>query len=223
MSSTINKDSRPETWMNKDEEKKNDGKVIQFDSEFEPIKDLLDVIKTEGAYDDMIAARGRYNTLEYHYDNIFNGDLSINSNTTRTDLYKSFLCRVQVELYRRKMNDPVFDIEPVNRAKSAYEQKTKASMVKSLHEWGSRVSGKEDVSRDIREDQLVLGDGVLTYIAQATDDKVSVPVTRKIRPDDCLFDQNSNDLHTDDPSERGYYFGFSEILSKQGVATEYGN
>lgn len=194
-----------------------------YQEEFDIIKEIITTLKNDGAYDNLRDFRTKKQVLKRHYNNIFDSNIGITSKTTRTDLFKSFLSRVTVELYKRKMSVPTFDVEPVNRAGDAYKEKRQASIVKALLEYFVRQGGYENILKESWEDQLAYGDRyMIPFIRNVKKSKKQYFGLRDVKSENLLIDPNCNSVQSENYLERAQYFGITAMYPEKNLVDRFG-
>lgn len=199
-----------------------DKKFLDYAEIDDAIGDIISLFTGHGAYDDMLQFRTDKEVLQPKLDNIYNADWKLTSKTKKTKILKSGVIRTEVDIFTRKMNIPVFDIEPVNRSKSAFEEKTKASITKALMEWFIRVTGYEDVTRESREDQAAYGDRYLRPGIREIDEKRSFPMVEDLRGESVMLDSNSTYVTSESVAKQAQYDGHTQMYSEQAIIARYG-
>ena len=197
---------------------------VNYRMENEAIKDFVTMLRHDGAYEGLVNFRTKKARLKRHYDNVFNADISLSSRTQKTELFKSFLTRIVVELYMRKMSIPNFDIEPVNRGTRAFEDKTKASVVDALLGWFMRVSGYENVSREAKESQIAFGDRYIRpFIRNVKGKKSSFPALEDIDGDDIMIDPTARNIKSESYVHRAQYVAVTKQYSQKALVSRFGD
>ena len=197
---------------------------VNYRMENDSIKNFVTMLRHDGAYEDLVNFRTKKARLKRHYNNVFNADISLSSKTQKTELFKSFLTRIVVELYMRKMSIPNFDIEPVNRSTRAFEDKTKASIVDSILEWFMRVAGYENVSREAKESQIAFGDRYIRpFIRNVKGKTSSFPALEDIDGDDIMIDPIARNIKSESYVHRAQYIAVTKQYSEKALVSRFGD
>lgn len=199
-------------------------KYNKYGENIEFIKKTLSLLTHDGGLDDLRSFRTKKMVLKRHFTNIFNSNILIDAQTVRTDLFKSFICRTIVELYKRKMTVPVFDIDSINKSNKAYKQKRNASMVKALLDYFIRESRYENILKESMEDMLAYGDRyLLPFLRKSKDGKRKFFGVRDIDGTNIILDPNSKNVQSESYIDRSQYFATTNIVPEKNLIDMYGD
>ena len=194
---------------------------VNYREKVEKIKEVISMLRDDGAYDDLTAHRTRKEHLKKHYKNVFDADVNLTSRTKRTMLFKSYIVRTCVEVVRRKLKTIVFDIEPVSKAKVSYEEKTQSSMAKAVVEWLMRAMSYENIDKESTEDQIAFGDRYLRPFVRQRGEK-HYPGLENIDSDCVMIDPNARNVYSESYSDQAQYIAVTLMYPEKNLIREFG-
>lgn len=186
------------------------------------VKDVLKDL-TGGAKDNMNNYRKTRNQLEQYLFNVFDGEIGIDSKTKKTKLIKGHQCYTETQIFSRRTNLPVIDIEPINRSKTALKEKTRASMVKALDEWFVRVAGVESVFEEGKLWLFGFGDfNIRPFLTKTGKENVFFPAVEDIKSENLLIDPNATYIFSESKSKQAQFYGYTQQYPKANLVDRFG-
>jgi len=187
------------------------------------IRRIVNMLKGDGAYDDLTNFRTRKEYLRKHIENIYNGKIDTTSSTTRTDLFKSFLVQIMIRLFKRKIKIPTFDIKPTSESVTSYEEKSKASIVKSLLQWFFRVTRYENIVKKSRDDQFGYGNRYIQlFTRKIRKSDATFPGLKNVNNSNVLIDPNCTAIKSENYLEQAQYVAITDMYPEKNLVSRFG-
>lgn len=198
------------------------GDFIKFQDEDKKIEDILTLLRTDGAWDNLANQRIVRKDLRKHIENIFHANYELNADTERTNLLKSHIIRTEMEIFMRAMEIPVFDVDPTSTSKKAFEQKEKSSITKSLLEWFMRVVGYEDVYNDSKLELTGYGDTYRRPFVRNVGEKM-FPSLEDKTSHDLMIDPNATYLVSESYNKKAQYIAWTGMYLERNLVNWFGD
>lgn len=188
------------------------------------IDDVINLLKDRGAYSNMMKERKEKVFLERAYDNVFNADITVDSDTIRTNLIRSHIVKTVSDIYARTLTLPLFNVDPVNDSTTAFEEKTVASIAKSYLMWFIRVSGYEEVFTDGLFEQCPYGDSYVSpFVLSVPGKEFVVPLVEDRKRESLMLDPNCSYVQSESFSKQAQYYAYTQTYPAFNLASRFGD
>lgn len=206
-----------------EEEEEEEDEFFQYQEDNAAIGEALEILE-DGAFNNMLSYRGTYDLLKTSYDNIFEKDLTMDENTLRTQILKSPLCRIQVDVMKREIEFPTFDVEAINRSQFDVESRNKKNITKALIEFFVKSSGFEEVFQESKEEWIWVGDAFRRPTLRPNRNKEgqSLFSYEDISGRNLMIDPQSRNVQSESIVKSAQYYGHTQIYSERALVTKYG-
>lgn len=187
------------------------------------VKKFLDMLSGTGGMDQLVKFRNLKYQMRKHQDAIFNADLNIDSNTTRTDLLESHLCRTAYEIVKKQLRIPDTTIAPYDDGPRALDAKEMASIVNGAIEVFLRMTRFDSMYQvKGKEEQIAFGDLYIMPIIDKVVDKM-IPQLEFCDSENLIIDPNSSFLISGSSSDQAQYWARTKLYPERNLVERFGS